>query len=190
MATLKSVHGNFSDQLFKRMFRNVKEYTIELMHQNMFYQACDLLRRAYEQKGFISVTGNLINSMAVGIYYKGKLLQAVTAETMNIAPPRRRTLKKKETFPVTSWYDSVDVYHSSSSKKVPVYVAPTGKKSESGREAAIRKLHEIHPWKRDTWALIMVAPLEYANYVQTVSGHNVLTAARDALPEISKKMYI
>ncbi len=188
MAQLKSVHGKFSDQLFKRMFRNVKEYTVELMKQNMFYQACELLKVAYSRKEFISVTGNLINSMAVGIYYKGELIQAVTAETAGIEPPKRKTLKKGGKFPVSKWYDNVEPY--SGASKAPVYVAPTGESSMSGREAAMKKLKELHPWKRDTWALIMVAPLEYADYVQTINGHNVLTAARDELPRIAKTMYV
>lgn len=189
MEALKTIHGNYSDQLFKRMFRNVKDYTVELMQQNMFYQACELMRVAYESKEFISVTGNLINSIAVGIYYKGKLIQTVTADTMNVAPAKRFTLKAGEKYPISKWYDHTEPY-SGLGEKEPVYIAPTGEKHVSGRTAAIKKLHEIHPWKRDTWALIMVAPLEYTEYVQTVSGHNVLTAARDELPRIAKTMYI
>lgn len=188
MAVLKQVHGKYSDQLFKRMFRNVEDFTREQMMQNMFYMACEMLRIAYEKKDFISVTGNLINSFAVGIYYKGELQQMVTADTMKIDPPRRRSLRKGQTYPVTRWYDPVEPY--AGTKGTPAYQAETGRGGVSGREAAIRKLKEIHPWKRDTYAVIMVAPMEYADFVQTVHEHDVLTGVRDELPVLAKTVFI
>lgn len=188
MAKLKQVHGKFSDQLFQRMFRNMMEFTKEQMLQNMFYMACEMLKTAYETKDFISVTGNLINSFAVGIYYKGELQQTVTADNMQIDPPKRKSLRKGQTYPVTRWYDSVEPYVGV--KGTPAYKGEIGRGGVSGREAAIRKLKEIHPWKRDTYAVIMVAPMEYADFVQTVHGHDVLTGVRDAMPVLTKTVFI
>lgn len=188
MAVLKQVHGKFSDQLFKRMFRNMRDYTKETMLQNMFYMACEMLRTAYETKDFISVTGNLINSFAVGIYYKGELQQMVTADNMNIAPAKRKSLRKGEVYPVSKWYDPTEPYYGTN--KTPAYKGEIGVGRVSGREAAIKKLREIHPWKRDTYAVIMVAPMAYADFVQNVHEHNVLTGVRDAMPVLTKTMYI
>lgn len=189
MAVLKQVHGQFSDQLFKRMFRNVQEYTKEQMLQNMFYMAVEMLNTAYEQHGFISVTGNLINSFAVGIYYKGELQQIVGAGNTGIADAKRHSLKEGEKYPVSKWYDAVSPYNGSA-KKDPVYVGEVGKGGQSGRTAAINKLKSIHPWKRDTYAVIMVAPMEYAEFVQEVHEHDVLTAVRDDMPVLTKTMFI
>lgn len=189
MAILKQVHGKFSDQLFKRMFRNVQEFTKEQMLQNMFYAAVELLQTAYEQHDFISVTGNLINSFAVGIYYKGELQQIVGAGNTGIAGAKRTSLRKGEKYPISKWYDAVSPYNGSS-KKDPVYEGEVGSGHKRGREAAINKLKSTHPWKRDTYALIMVAPMEYADFVQTTHGHDVLTAARDALPTIARTVFI
>lgn len=170
------------------MFRNVKEYTKEQMMQNMFYMACEMLSTAYSTKDFISVTGNLINSFAVGIYYKGELQQIVSASNMGIASARRRSLRKGEVYPVAEWYDPVEPY--AGTKGTPAYKGEVGSGGAAGREAAIKKLHATHPWKRDTYAVIMVAPMEYADYVQTTHGHDVLTGVRDAMPVICKTMYI
>lgn len=189
MVALKQVHGKFSDQLFKRMFRNMQEFTKEQMLQNMFYMACEMLQTAYARRGFISVTGNLINSFAVGIYYKGDLQQIVGASNMGIAQAKRRSLKKGEKYPLSKWYDARSPYVGST-KEDPVFVGETGAGGVSGREAAIRKLQSTHPWKRDTYAIIMVAPMEYAEYVQKKHGHDVLTAVRDELPILAKTVFI
>ena len=188
MAKLKQVHGKFSDQLFKRMFRNLEEFTKEQMMQNMFYMACEMLKTAYETKDFISVTGNLINSFAVGIYYKGELQQMVTADNMRIASPKRKSLRKGQTYPVTRWYDPVEPY--AGTRDTPAYKAEIGRGGVSGRDAAIKKLKEIHPWKRDTYAVIMVAPMEYADFVQAEHGFDVLTGVRDAMPVLAKTVFI
>lgn len=188
MAVLKQVHGNFSDQLFKRMFRNVQEFTKEQMLQNMFYMACDMLSTAYEIHDFISVTGNLINSFAVGIYYKGELQQIVGAANMGIPDAKRRSLAKGQKYPISKWYDAVEPYAGTS--KVPVFVGEVGGGNVSGREAAINKLKSTHPWKRDTYAVIMVAPMVYADWIQSMYGHDVLTGVRDAMPILTKTLYI
>ena len=48
----------------------------------------------------------------------------------------------------------------------------------------------MKPWKRDTYSLIVVAPMVYADYVQDKMGHDVLTSVRDAMPQIEKICYI
>ena len=188
MAVLKQVHGNYSDQLFKRMFRNVHEFTKEQMFQNMFYMACEMLNTAYETHDFISVTGNLINSFAVGIYYKGELQQIVGAANMRIPDAKRRSLSKGQKYPISKWYDAVEPY--SGTKGEPVFTGEFGRGGVSGRNAAIKKLKSIHPWKRDTYAVIMVAPMVYADWVQNMHGHDVLTGVRDAMPILTKTIYI
>ena len=94
MAVLKSVHGKYSDQLFFRLFRNVKEYTKEMMLENMEKMATEVLRTAYAERDFISVTGNLINSFAVGIYYRGELVRVVGAADMGIEKQVRKSSHK------------------------------------------------------------------------------------------------
>ena len=54
------VHQDYSDQLFRRLFRDVKQYTVETMLENMEKMAYEVLRTAYAEKEFISVTGNLM----------------------------------------------------------------------------------------------------------------------------------
>lgn len=189
MAVLKSVHGKYSDQLFFRLFRNVKEYTKEMMLENMEKMATEVLRTAYAERDFISVTGNLINSFAVGIYYRGELVRVVGAADMGIEKPVRVSLSPGEKLSVTRWWDDVPIFPTKSGEPGK-YIGNIGPGRVDGRQAAIQKLKSVKPWKRDTYSLIVVAPMVYADYVQDKMGHDVLTSVRDAMPQIKKICYI
>lgn len=187
MAVLKSIRGKYSDQLFSRLFRNVKEYTKEMMLENMEKMAIEALTTAYAERDFVSVTGNLINSFAVGIYYKGELVRVVGAADMGIDDPVRVSLSPGERLSVTRWWDAVEPYPG---KKIGKYVGTIGPGHVDGRKAAIQRLQSLKPWKRDTYSLIVVAPMVYADYVQNKQGHDVLTGVRDAMPQIERVCYI
>lgn len=189
MAVLKSVHGKYSDQLFFRLFRNVKEYTKEMMLENMEKMATEVLRTAYAERDFISVTGNLINSFAVGIYYRGELVRVVGAADMGIEKPVRVSLSPGEKLSVTRWWDDVPIFPTKSGEPGK-YIGNIGPGRVDGRQAAIQKLKSMKPWERDTYSLIVVAPMVYADYVQDKMGHDVLTSVRDAMPQIEKICYI
>lgn len=183
------VHQDYSDQLFRRLFRDVKQYTVEVMLENMEKMAYEILRTAYAEKEFISVTGNLINSFAVGIYYKGELKRVVGAADMGIDPPVRVSLSPGEKLSVTRWWDAVEPYESSKGK-IGAFKGKIGPGHVDGRKAAIRKLQSTRPWKRDTYALIVVAPMVYADYVQNKQGLDVLTAVKEVMPQITKICYV
>lgn len=155
----------------ERVFNNVNRKVYLRMIALMRRAAYETLNQAYELRGFKNVTGNLVNSMAVGGYYQGELLFMVTANDMGIEPPRRASLAygKKAKMRDGHWFVADD---------------PKSKGGQHGRSLAKQALQNTHPPKRATYALMIVAPMEYAEWVEKHHGHNVLSGVRDVMPQI------
>lgn len=138
-------------------------------------------------RNFKDVTGNLLNSFAVGLYYKGKLVEIVDARSINRKPPTRKTLAKGEKYDKASYYDGTPARRETGGQdgrkayKKP-YTGEYGPGGQDGRMAARRSLAQRHPKTR--YALIGVVAVKYAAFVERKKGHDVLTGLRDELPTI------
>lgn len=137
--------------------------------------AKEALSHAISERGYYNVTRNLINSLAVGGYYKGNLVFIVGANEMGLAPAKRPSLaygqKGKTEF--GKWFTADD---------------PDSHGRQNGRSLAKETLRGMHPAKRATYTLIMVAPMEYAEWVEKIKGHNVLSRTLREMPEIVKEV--
>lgn len=146
--------------------------------------AVELMELYSGVKDYHDVTGNLLNSFAIGIYYDGKLTDIVDANNVGRDEPTRRTLAKGEKYNFQAYYDGTPVRHvmpNGKSVSSP-YVGEYGKGGQDGRMAARRSLAQRHPKAR--YALIAVVATQYASYVQNKKGHDVLTRISDMLPGI------
>lgn len=158
----------------QRVFNNINRRVYERMMELMHDVAMETLRKAYELRGFHDVTRNLLNSIAVGGYYKGKLVFMVGAEDMGIAQPLRKSLGYKQKFKVVKGWFVADF--------------PGASGGQSGRSLAKWTLQRTHPAKRATYNLVIIAPMEYAEWVEKKKGHDVLSNVRDAMPGIVSEM--
>lgn len=135
-------------------------------------------------KDYHDVTGNLLNSFAVGIYHKGKLVKIVDANDVGREPPTRRSLAKGERYDLVYYYSGKQAVQVKSNGKLRTraYVGEYGTGGKDGVNIARRSLAQRHP--NGTYALIAVVAMEYAKFVQNKRNHDVITSLRDELPGI------
>lgn len=133
----------------------------------------DLVKMAVEsyKKEDANLTGNLLNSMAGGIYFKGKLLRIITA---NVAP---------ETHTYT--YVGDGMFQDYDNPKDTVYFVFQYRKpyefqrvdgNGRGYDSAINFLESYKP-KSDIFEVVICAAAPYASYLQEVRKLDVLTTA-------------
>lgn len=130
------------------------------------------------------VTGNLLNSFAVGIYNNGKLVEIIDASSVNRESPTRKTLRKGERYNLSAYYNGKPVRQVKEDGKSTTqpYVGEYGHGGQDGRMAARRSLQHRHPSGR--FALLAVVATEYASFVQNKKGHDVLTSLSQRMPGI------
>lgn len=122
--------------------------------------------------GFHHVTGNTINSVAVGLYFKKKLRYVATsAEELN-HPATRVTLHEGERYDLPEYWDGSVV------KKG--YVGETEGGGEWGEDLAKWLIAEGVTLPRD-WVFKVVVGVPYARYLEQVKGASVITEAHDML---------
>lgn len=166
MAGLRGVQ-----RVFNNVNRKIYLRMIKLMHE----AAMETMQEAYKLRGFKDVTKNLINSFAVGGYYQGDLLFMVTASDMGIDPPRRSSLKYKQKAKIVGtdkWFVADD---------------PKSKGGQNARSLARQILQSTHPPKRMTYALVIIAPMEYAEWVEKKKKHDVLSGVHNEMPAIVQR---
>jgi hypothetical protein len=164
---------------FRQIVKNIDRITKERMLEMMMNSAGVILHRAYELKTFHDVTGNLINSLAVGIYYKGQLQRVVGAANTGIDAPTMKSLKYKQVYPLETYWDGTSV---GKNRFKADFIGANN--AQSGRSLAIWTLQRYHPAKSATYSLVVIAPMSYARWVETHIGHDVLTKLRDEAPNI------
>ncbi len=177
MATT-SLADQFMSKTAKALGVRLKAQALKMLHNT----AVDMLEMYANVKTYHDVTGNLLNSFAIGIYYNGKLVDIVDANNVSRDEPTRKTLAKGERYDLQYYYDGSPVRHvmpNGKSVSSP-YVGEYGKGGQDGRMAARRSLAQRHPKSR--YALIAVVSTQYAKYVQNKKGHDVLTSIRDLMP--------
>ncbi len=135
-------------------------------------------------KDYHDVTGNLLNSFAVGIYHKGKLVNVVDAINVGREPPTRPSLAKGERYNLSTYYSGKPARRLLQDGKTVTrpYVGEYGSGGKDGVSIARRSLSRKHP--SATYALIAVVGMEYAKFVQNKRNHDVITSLRDELPGI------
>lgn len=144
--------------------------------------ALELMEEYEYTRTYHDVTGNMLNSFAVGIYNNGKLVEIIDASTVNREPPTRKTLRKGERYNLSAYYDGKPVKEVREDGKSTTrpYIGEYGHGGQDGRMAARRSLQHRHPSGR--FALLAVVATEYATFVQNKKGHDVLTALSQRLP--------
>ena len=159
-----------------------KKQLLAMLHNT----AIELMEMYSDLKSYHDVTGNLLNSFAIGIYTDGKLVDIVDSNNVGRDEPTRRTLAKGEKYEFQTYYDGSPVRHvmpNGKSVSSP-YVGEYGKGGQDGRMAARRSLAQRHP--KAKYALIVVVAAAYASYVENKKGHIVLARVSDMLPGIFK----
>lgn len=160
------------DKAFVEVRKKIRQEAVTRMQKKMERAAGKIIARADSDRGFDNVTGNLYKSIAVGTYYKGELTSVHNTEGPD---PTRPTLAKGETYNLGRYYNS------------PVSIKMTGKRpfkglygsgGQDGERAAEDMLLEMEGGGRNvsTWRLVVVAGVEYANFVEKVRGHNVISS--------------
>ena len=162
--------GSLADQ-FAIMAKNViGRKTTEAILEKLSLVAYDMVERYASTKDYHDVTGNLLNSFAVGVYHNGKINRIVDASSVGLEPPTRQSLAKGELYDLTYYY---------SGKPASGEYGSGGK---DGVSVAHRSLIQRHP--SGTYAIVAVVAMEYAKFVQNKRNHDVLTGLRDELPGI------
>lgn len=157
---------------------------VESIIRKLTAVARDMVSVYANTKDYHDVTGNLLNSFAVGVYHKGKLVNVVDANDVGREPPTRPSLAKGERYDLEVYYSGKPARHVSQDGKTVAkpYVGEYGSGGKSGVNVARNSLTQRHPGS--TYALIAVVAMEYAKYVQNKRNHDVLTSLRDELPGI------
>lgn len=170
---------------FSIMAKNViGRRTTEAILEKLSAAALEMVQKYAATKDYYDVTGNMLNSFAVGVYHKGKLARIVDASDVGREPPTRRTLAKGERYNLSAYYTGTPVIHVMPDGKTVSrpFRGEYGSGGQDGVSAAHRSLQQRHP--QSTYALIAVVAVQYAAFVQNKRNHDVMTAIRDELPSI------
>ena len=174
-----SLSESFIQNIGKEIGRRTKKRCVAIMSNT----AIQLLEAVSDTKQFHDVTGNLLNSIAVGIYYKGKLEKIVDAEDIGRDSPTRLSLAKGEKYDLEYYYSGKPAVHIANGGTLTrPFVGKVGSGGQNGVSAARRSLR--HRRGRGDYELIVVAPMQYARYVENLKNHNVLSGLRDEMPFI------
>lgn len=168
---------------FVNIIKKIRQEARMKMLAKMERAAEETVSQVSKYKEYQDVTGNLYKSTAVGVYCDGVL------ESIHHTPgpdPTRLTLAAGERYELENYYDGTPVR-----LKGRPYRGEIG----GGREAGVYKGEEklfdsdgVHGRGDLTWQMKVVAGVEYANYVETVKKHDVITGIRDYLTRYFKRM--
>lgn len=176
--------GSLADG-FAIMVKNViGRKTTEAILEKLYSVALEMVQVYAGTKDYYDVTGNLLNSFAVGVYHKGKLVRIVDANDVGREPPTRMSLAKGEKYNLSAYYTGAPVIHVMPDGKTisRPYQGEYGSGGQDGVSAAHRSLQQRHP--KSTYALIAVVAMQYAKFVQNKRNHDVMTTLRDEMPSI------
>lgn len=130
-----------------------------------------------------NMTGNTVNSYAVGVYVKGQLVHIETSSG-SIPKPLRRKLSRGERFYAGSQRWDGDVQVGTFTAQVS-----TNGTMEAERSIAFLQSHKPSP---NGWALVVCNGVEYATYQENELDIDVLTAnfdyAKMFMPSMFKLM--
>lgn len=126
-----------------------------------------------EMEGFMNVTGNTRNSLAVALFHDGDFKGFFSSFDALNHRPTRVTLRKGEEYDLDYYWDGTPV-----DSLGPPYVAPTGERNYWAQEEAQDFLQDKIPTRKG-WCYVIVAAVDYAKYLEARDGVNVLTRMHD-----------
>lgn len=169
------------DSLEKQFREIVVKKTIQYA-KDAVHRICISAAKAYMNeidiaRGFFDVTGNLYQSFAVGIYYDGSLLGI---ERVGGNDPLMNSLGEGQVFPFK-------VYYGGRAVSGRPYIGETGDGGQWGPEEAEYFLQDFKPANSKGFSLVVVAGMDYAEFVESKANHDVLTKLRDDAVSIFKR---
>lgn len=155
----------------ERIFKRVRQMAYSATLATLEKAANDLLANHIKAK-FHFVTGNTINSIAVGIYYKGRCVSIISNAENTDGEPTMRTLREGQVYPLREYYDGTEPVDDEGNWAP--YRGEYGKGGQWGPTLGIWRLRREHPAKRATWTMIVTIPVQYASHndkiVKTFQG--------------------
>lgn len=170
---MDSLERQFRDTVAKKVI----EYAKNAVHAVCVRAAKAFMDEIDAARGFFDVTGNLYQSFAVGIYFDGQLLGI---ERVGGNDPLMNSLGEGQVFPFKTYY-------SGSAVSGRPYVGETGEGGQWGPEEAEYFLQDYKPSNKKGFCLVTVAGMDYAEFVESKSNHDVLSKLRDDAMRIFKK---
>lgn len=169
-----------------RIRKNIRNLVYERMNEKMSRAASHIADRIGEYVKFFNVTGNLFKSIKVGVYYKGELQSVYGAPG---PAPTRPTLAKGEKYNLPKYYDGIPSgFSTKAGRYKKPFVGKVGFGGQTPEDTDNLMMYYIKPPVRDTWALVVATGIDYAQYVQSRDGHDVLTRLRDYVARYYRKL--
>lgn len=163
--------GELSTQ-FLNIEKRIRQMAVVKMQQKMDRAAEKVVLAADKHRDYNDVTGNLYKSTAVGTYYKGALQSIHTTPGPE---PTRLTLAKGERYNLDRYYRCSFSFKDSGRKP---YKGQFGEGGQNGPATAEDALYYRENGKGLTWQMLLVAGVDYARFVETKRGHDVISSLR------------
>lgn len=175
--------GELSTQ-FLNIEKKIRQMAVVKMQQKMDRAAEKVVLAADKSRDYNDVTGNLYKSTAVGTYYKGALQSIHTTPGPE---PTRLTLEKGEKYNLDRYYRSSFSFKDSGRKP---YRGQYGEGGQNGPATAEDELlyREHGSPSGATWQMVLVAGVDYAKFVETKRGHDVISSLREYMVRNFRKM--
>lgn len=165
--------------------KKIRQMAVVKMQQKMERAAEKTIMKADKMRDYDDVTGNLYRSTAIGTYYKGSL------QSIHYTPgpkPTRPTLAAGESYNLSRYYRSSFSFKDSGRRP---YRGEYGEGGQNGPSTAEDFLYYREHGRSNyhaTWQMLAVAGVDYAKFVETKRGHDVITSLRDYLVRYFNKM--
>lgn len=176
---------NIAEAFKQRIVKKINNETYERMLQKMERAAGKIASNVGKYVKFYDITGNLFNSIAVGVYYKSKLVSIVHADGGKA--PTRDTLAKGEKYNLPYYYSGAPSCYVELSKNRS-FVGRVGFGGQTPQSTDNLLRFSLNPAKNNSWTLIVATGLEYASYVETKNGHDVLMGLRGYVERYFRSM--
>ena len=135
--------------------------------------------------GFHNVTGNTINAIGVGVYQDRAIkFSAFSYEEIGRGPTRK-SLKKGERYNLKYYWGDVPVKNIGAP-----YRGETGDSNYYGFEKARDFIRGYRPSKSKGTCAVVVVAVDYAKYLETAKGADVLTGLRNHLASMGAEVTI
>ncbi len=170
---------------FTNIEKKIRQMAVAKMQRKMDHAAEITMKAADKSRDYNDVTGNLYKSTAIGTYYNGSL------QSIHYAPgpePTRLTLAEGERYNLDRYYRSPFSFKDSGRRP---YKGEYGEGGQNGPATAEDELlyREHNKGRYDAaWQMLLVAGVDYANFVEVKKGHDVISSLRDRLVRNFRKM--
>lgn len=178
--------GDLESVFASTVVKKVRNMAYASMEQKMERAASRIASKVGDYTKFYDITGNLFNSIAVGVYYKGELQFIVHADGGKA--PTRDTLAKGETYNLPYYYSGAPSGYSKGGRhgKRP-FKGKVGMGGQTPKDTD-NLFNVIHVSTRYAWTLVVGTNIEYAKAVQMKDGHDVLSGLGEYIRRYYHKM--